>query len=86
VRHRDLQQAQLKDKTPSEQCERAQWVTSQTGEVSRSLLNLKFSCQCLPSEPSLGAVAGSRDDLGPDASQFLHFLLHYKYLHIWHKI
>lgn len=38
------------------------------------------------SEPSLEAAAESQDDLGADASQFLPFLLHYKYLHIWDKI
>lgn len=42
--------------------------------------------QCLASEPSLGAVAESQDDLETDLSQFLPFLLYHEYLYIWDKL
>lgn len=42
--------------------------------------------QCLASEPSFIAVAESQDDLEPDPSQFLPFLLYHNHLHIWDRL
>lgn len=73
-----MELAQLKDESPTEQCE-----GSMGGLMDRrsemKLAEPAVQLLVFTSEQCLGAVHESQDDLGADASQFLLFLLHYKY-------